>query len=91
MKIGTDKNSGTGTTLLNRELLLTEGIRSFLLRRGRGQTLQWLDMVYSVIPELNERYTSVPCVKWLCSCWTHDSHLLRPYLKHRFGSTSECE
>ncbi len=56
MKIGTDEKSGTGTALLNREILFTAGIKSFLLRRNREQTLQWLDMVYSVIPKLNERW-----------------------------------
>ena len=56
MRIGTDENSGTGTALLNREILFTGGIRTFLLRRSREQTLQWLDMVYSVIPDLSKRW-----------------------------------
>ena len=53
MRIGTDENSGTGTALLNRQILFTGGIRAFLLRRSQEQTLQWLDMVYSTIPELS--------------------------------------
>ena len=56
MRIGTDENSGTGTALMNREILFTGGIRTFLLRRSREQTLQWLDMVYSVIPDLSKRW-----------------------------------
>ncbi len=56
MKIGTDENSGTCIAFPDREILITEGIRSFLLRRSREQTLQWLDMVYSIIPELIRRW-----------------------------------
>ena len=56
MRIGTDENSGTSTVALNREILITEGIRTFLLRRSREQTLQWLDMIYSIIPELIRRW-----------------------------------
>ncbi len=56
MQIRADKHGGTGTALLNRDILFTEGIRSFLLRRSQEQTLQWLDIVYDIIPELSRKW-----------------------------------
>ena len=48
--------AGNGTAFFDRNMLLTEGISTFLLRRRRGETLQWIDRVYSVLPELISRW-----------------------------------
>ena len=40
----------------DKELLLTEGLRSFLLRNEREKTLQWIDMIYNSLPQLIARW-----------------------------------
>ena len=57
MQIRADKHDGTDAVLPNRDILFTEGIRNFLLRRSPEQTLQWLDRVYSIIPALSRRWS----------------------------------
>ena len=54
---GTNLSDGWNRpALFDREILITEGIRSFLLHRKHDQTLQWIDKVYSAIPELASRW-----------------------------------
>ena len=49
-------DSRSSSAPFDREILITEGIRSFLLRRRHDQTLQWIDRIYSEIPELASRW-----------------------------------
>lgn len=41
---------------LDRSALITEGLRSYLLRNDRERTLEWLDGVASAMPELTSRW-----------------------------------
>ena len=50
------RDGRSSSALFDREILITEGIRSFLLRRKHDQTLQWIDQVYSAVPELASRW-----------------------------------
>ena len=54
---GTNTGDGRNSPeLFDREILITEGIRTFLLRRKPDQTLRWIDRVYSALPELASRW-----------------------------------
>lgn len=54
---GTNIRDGRNSpALFDREVLITEGIRTFLLRREPDRTLQWIDRVYSAVPELASRW-----------------------------------
>ena len=50
------RDSRNSPVLFDREILITGGIRDFLLRRKHDQTIQWIDKVYSAIPELASRW-----------------------------------
>lgn len=45
-----------GCPYFDREVLVTEGIKSYLLRNETEKTNQWLDMIYDSMPELIDRW-----------------------------------
>ena len=45
-------NQKTNVAFFEKDILITEGIKSFLLRNERKQTLEWIDSVYSCLPNL---------------------------------------
>ena len=51
-KVNREKN----VAFFEKSVLITEGLKSYLLRIDRERTLQWLDLVYSVMPSLISKW-----------------------------------
>lgn len=49
-------NRKNNVAFFDKSILVTEGLKSFLLRREREKTMQWIEMVYSNMPRLISKW-----------------------------------
>lgn len=49
-------NRKNNVAFFDKDILITKGIQSFLLRNETERTLRWIDMIYAKMPELITRY-----------------------------------
>lgn len=47
----------TNSIFFEKELLITQGLKSYLLIRNREETLQWIDFIYAKMPDLIKKWS----------------------------------